>query len=217
MSEKEYEEAKYAFRAHAGYVESKERLFRFMEEAGVIHKEEVLDRLIEEGKILYDPKIELDWKYTLKFIAIHALGEVDEEITEEEKPTELPEGVITVKFGMKTEKDAESVETIFEAIVTGKYEFRSAVNIDDMVRTVMYDKGGKVGTPIVMFTKDKDIAWSLQQTIDWALHGMIKVVAVRRERDVVEVAHLKLGLKEPPPKAKYIKHFKGRGWKTEEK
>jgi len=127
---------------------------------------------------------------------------------------ELPEGVVLVKFEMKNEKYAEMVSTIFDAIASGDYEFRSAVHLKDMMRTVMYKKGAKTGTPIEVYAKDKDVAWSLQQTIDWAYNKIIKVVATRREGNMVEVAYIKVGLAPPPPKEKCIYSFKKTdGWK----
>lgn len=130
-----------------------------------------------------------------------------------EVPTELPEGVATVAFEMETEKYAEMVETIFEGVLSGKYEFRSAVNFDNHVRTVMYERETRGKTPIEVICKDSGTAWSLQQTIDWTLHREIKVVAVRRQKNMVEVAYLRKGIPAPPPKEKLVYTFKKTdGW-----
>ena len=137
--------------------------------------------------------------------------------TIEEKPevieTKVPEGVETVKYTFVNEKDAELVETMFDAITTGKYEFRSAVNIGTMVRCVMYEKGEKVGTPVRVIVTDKDMAWHLQQLIDWCLRKQVKVLAIRREGKNVEVAFRMEGIAPPPPKEKLWYSFKKTdGW-----
>lgn len=142
-------------------------------------------------------------------------GEVWEEVWKEveEKPTEVPEGVTLAKFEMKDEEFAKIVEDIFEAVMSGKYEFRSAVNYDNHVRTVMYEKGKPGGTRIEMLCKDSDTAWSLQQTIDWTYKYEIEVVAVRRMKNVVEVAYTRIGIPAPPYKEKLIYTFKKTdGW-----
>ena len=141
---------------------------------------------------------------------------------EEEKviETKLPEGVTMVKFEFLAEVDAKVAEDMFEVMIANGAEFRSAVNMGTMVRAVMYPKGSKTGSPIRMVTKDKDTAWSLQQTIDWDLRDQIQVVAVKKEGLVLEVAYIKKGLKAPPPKEKMIYAFKKTdGWtiKGEEK
>ena len=129
--------------------------------------------------------------------------------------TKFPEGVEVVKYTFVNEKDAELVETMFDAITTGKYEFRSAVNIGTMVRCVMYEKGEKVGTPVRVIVTDKDMAWHLQQLIDWCLRRQAKILAIRREGKTVEVAFRMEGIK---PMAKEEKeklwfHFKKTdGW-----
>ena len=133
-------------------------------------------------------------------------------VTEAEE-TKIPEGVETVKYTFVNEKDAELVETMFDAITTGKYEFRSAVNIGTMVRCVMYEKGEKVGTPVRVIVTDKDMAWHLQQLIDWCLRKQVKVLAIRREGKNVEVAFRMEGIAPPPPKEKLWYSFKKTdGW-----
>jgi len=168
------------------------------------------------------------WQYTLEepeFVGeflVHVNHEIREhmEILKEEKKeevpeTKIPEGVETVKYTFVNEKDAELVETMFDAITTGKYEFRSAVNIGTMVRCVMYEKGEKVGTPVRVIVTDKDMAWHLQQLIDWCLRRQAKILAIRREGKTVEVAFRMEGIK---PMAKEEKeklwfHFKKTdGW-----
>ena len=122
-------------------------------------------------------------------------------VTEAEE-TKIPEDVETVKYAFVNEKDAELVETMFDAITTGKYEFRSAVNIGTMVRCVMYEKGEKVGTPVRVIVTDKDMAWHLQQLIDWCLRKQVKVLAIRREGKNVEVAFRMEGIKPMPKEEK---------------
>ena len=140
------------------------------------------------------------------------------EVKEKEIPTEvpvtkIPEGVEVVKYTFVNEKDAELVETMFDAITTGKYEFRSAVNIGTMVRCVMYEKGEKVGTPVRVIVTDKDMAWHLQQLIDWCLRRQAKILATRREGKTVEVAFRMEGIKPPPPKEWLVYRFKKTdGW-----
>lgn len=133
------------------------------------------------------------------------------------EPVTLPEGLETVPFEMVDEANATQVETIFLAMIEDTHEFRSAVNFDSDVRTMMYEKGKKYGgTPVRVSTISKEMAWSLQQTIDWQYTKQIKIVAVRRKGAIVEVAYLKLGIPEPPPKEAYI-HFleKTDGWTLE--
>lgn len=146
---------------------------------------------------------------------IKMVEEKEEKFVEDKKPeTELPEGVVLVKFTMKDEKNAEGLETIFEAIINGGHEFRSAVHMKEMFRCVMYEKGWKIGSPIVLYAIHEDMAWSVQQTVDWAYLKEIDVVAVRREGREVEVGYIKLGIKAPPPKEKAIYAFrKVDGWK----
>lgn len=182
-------------------------LQRYTEELGLqymIEEEPTKRKLTPEEKI----------EHNLALSLLHTkLAKVLSEESKEVPETKLPEGVTLVKFEMKNEKYAEMVSTIFDAIVSGKYEFRSAVHLKDMFRTVMYKKGEKTGTPIEMFAKDKDNAWSLQQTVDWAYRGIIKVVATKREGATVEVAYIKLGLAPVLPKEKYIYSFKKTdGW-----
>jgi hypothetical protein len=74
----------------------------------------------------------------------------------------------------------------------------------------MYEKGEKVGTPVRVIVTDKDMAWHLQQLIDWCLRRQAKILATRREGKVVEVAFRMEGIK---PMAKEEKerlwyHFK---------
>jgi len=132
-----------------------------------------------------------------------------------EEIKKIPEGVETVKYEFVTVPDAEIAETMFDAIMTGKYEFRSAVNIGTMVRAVMYEKGEKMGTPVRMMVTDKDMAWHLQQLIDWCLKGNAKVLATRRKEKAVEVAFRMEGIKpmEKKEKEKLYYHFKKTdGW-----
>ena len=151
---------------------------------------EDIQSLVEKGKTTWD------------------LREVKEEI-----PTILPEGVESAAFELYADTDAETTETVFMGIMSGKYDFRSAVNLGAMVRTVMYETGAKAGTPIEIVTVSKEMAWSLQQTIDWAHEKLIEVVAVRREGKIVEVAYIKVGIAPPPPKEKLIYTFKKTdGW-----
>jgi len=149
-------------------------------------------------------------------LALHAeiILRARERAEKVEIPTEVPEGVTLVRFELYANPDAESTETVFDAIMSGEYEFRSTVNLGAMVRTVMVKKVRKeAGTPIQIVTTSKDMAWSLMQTIDWTYKGIIEVIAVRREGLVVEVAYIKKGLKPPPPKEKLIYHFKKTdGW-----
>ena len=127
--------------------------------------------------------------------------------------TKVPEGVTMVKFEFLAEVDAKVAEDMFEVMIAKGAEFRSAVNMGTMVRAVMYPKGSKTGSPIRMVTKDKDTAWSLQQTIDWQYRDIINVVAVKKEGLIIEVAYIKRGLKVPPPKEKMIYAFKKTdGW-----
>ena len=135
----------------------------------------------------------------------------------EEEPVTLPEGLETVPFELVDEANAEQVETMFLAMVEDTHEFRSAVNIGKDVRTVIYEKGKKYGgTPIQVTTVSKEMAWSLQQTIDWCLLKQIKVVAVRRKGAIVEVGYIKKGFAEPPMKETYIHYFeKTDGWTME--
>ena len=127
--------------------------------------------------------------------------------------TKVPEGITMAKFVFLAEVDAKVAEDMFEVMIAKGAEFRSAVNMGTMVRAVMYPKGSKTGSPIRMVTKDKETAWSLQQTIDWDLRDQIQVVAVKKEGVVVEAAYIKKGLKAPPPKEKMIYAFKKTdGW-----
>lgn len=138
------------------------------------------------------------------------------EVEEKVPPTELPEGVYTVPFEMKDEKFAEMVENIFETIIAGKCVYKSPVNIDNVMRTVMREKDTGVETIITVSCKDNENAMSLRQTLDWVLFETIKVVAVRRQKNIVEVGYIKVGLKPPPVKEKYIYAFKKTdGWTLE--
>lgn len=144
------------------------------------------------------------------------------EYKEEKKPeVERPKDLTTVKFEMHEKIDADTAENVFELIMEDAADFKSAVSIGEMVRTVMYEKGAKAGTPIRMVTKgtvtewgDKPTAWCLQQLIDWAYLKIVKVMATRRLSDtVVEVAYVKHGLAPPPPKEPYIMFLKKTdGW-----
>jgi hypothetical protein len=132
-----------------------------------------------------------------------------------EEVKKIPEGVETVKYAFTVDKDAEVAEAILDAITTGKYEFRSAVNVGTMVRCVMYKKGEKIGTPIKMIATDKEMAWHLQQLIDWCLKSQAKILATRREGKLVEVAFRMEGIKPMPKeeKEKLWYHFKKTdGW-----
>lgn len=147
---------------------------------------------------------------------VESMSTIAEKLKEfkEEKPVELPEGVTLAKFEFQNEVYAKIAENIFELILAKAAEFRSAVNIKTMVRTVMYKKGEKTGAPYEMYTKDNENAWSLQQTIDWTYRDIIEVVAVKRDHTILEVAYTKKGLKAPPPKEKMIYAFKKTdGWK----
>jgi len=134
-----------------------------------------------------------------------------------EEPVMLPEGLETVAFELVDESNAEQVETMFLAMVKDTHEFRSAVNIGDDVRTVMYEKGKKYGgTPVRVSTVSKEMAWSLQQTIDWCYTKQIQVVAVRRKGAIVEIGYIKKGIPEPPSRETYIHYFeKTDGWTIE--
>lgn len=136
---------------------------------------------------------------------------------EKEKPVEQLEGLVVVKFEMRTVGDAKSVHTIFDAVVSGKYEFRSAVNLKDelgvYVRAVMYEKSKKYGRPVEVYVKNKETAWALMQTLEWIYKDEIRVVAVRRLDKTVEVAYIRKGIPKPPPKEKYIMFLKKTdGW-----
>jgi hypothetical protein len=154
-----------------------------------------------------------DKRYKFNELAAKVWEERAKPTVEEVK--KIPEGVETVKYTFVNDKDAEVTETIFDAITTGKYEFRSAVNIGTMVRCVMYEKGERVGTPVRMIVTDKDMAWHLQQLIDWCLRRQAKILATRREGKVVEVAFRMEGIKPMPKeeKEKLWYHFKKTdGW-----
>jgi hypothetical protein len=130
-----------------------------------------------------------------------------------EETKKIPEGVEVVKYVFFTPTDVDMAETMFDAMGTGKYEFRSAVNLGTMVRCVMYEKGEKTGTPIRVVVQDKDMAWHLQQLIDWVLKGQAKVLAVKKEDKTLSVAFRMEGIKPSPPKEKLWYHFaKTDGW-----
>ncbi len=132
------------------------------------------------------------------------------------KPIGLPEGIYITKFEMSDEKNAEQIEIMFELMIEGTHDFRSAVNLDKDVRTVMCEKGKSYGTPMIISTVSKEMAWSLQQTIDWVYKELIKVVAVRRKGSIVEMGYIKLGIPELPKPETYIYYFeKTDGWTLE--
>jgi len=125
----------------------------------------------------------------------------------------IPEGVEVVKYVFVSETDAGMAETMFEAMGAGKAEFRSAVNLGTMVRCVMYEKDEKWGTPIRVAVMDKDMAWHLQQLIDWVYRKQAKILAVKKDKKEVSVAFRMEGIKPPPPKEKMFYQFKKTdGW-----
>ena len=193
------------------------------------YDKETMKRLIDKETRRLEKLVDEDpVKAMQAIIAFYkALGYSSEEINEllkvkeevvKEVPAILPEGVYTVPFEMKDEKFAEMVENIFETIMAGKCVYKSAVNMDDAMRTVMREKDTGVETILMVSCKDNENAMSLRQTLDWVLWETIKVVAVRRQKNAVEVGYVKLGLKPPPEKEKYFYHFqKTDGWTLERK
>ena len=170
--------------------------------------EEVTKRL---SKVIYDEKVDARNVVVdvLELLGVHVKKPSEAEVEE----TKIPEGVEEVKYVFFGTTDADTAETMFDAMGTGKYEFKSAVNLGTMVRCVMYEKGEKIGTPIRVVVMDKDMAWHLQQLIDWVLRGQVKVLAIRKEDKTLTVAFRMEGIKPPPPKEKLWYHYKKTdGW-----
>jgi len=194
-------------RRKEGLVKAIEMAKRYTGVTGVVY---IRDEKGEERwlpKISYMMMLEAGRKVTLleEREQIKAETEVSE--------TKVPEGVEVVKYVFFTPTDVDMAATMFDAMGTGKYEFRSAVNLGTMVRCVMYEKGEKTGTPIRVVVQDKDMAWHLQQLIDWVYRRQAKVLAVKKEDKTLNVAFRMEGIKPLPPKEKLWYHFKKTdGW-----
>jgi len=128
--------------------------------------------------------------------------------------TKIPEGVEEVVYNFFSEADATMAATMFDAMGTSKYEFKSAVNLGTMVRCVMYERGEKTGTPIRVVLTDKDMAWHLQQLIDWVYRRQAKVLAIKKEDKSLRVAFRMEGIQKPKvEKEKLWYHYsKTDGW-----
>jgi len=131
-----------------------------------------------------------------------------------EETKKIPEGVEEVVYNFFSEADVTMAATMFDAMGTSKYEFKSAVNLGTMVRCVMYEKGEKTGTPIRVVLTDKDMAWHLQQLIDWVYRRQAKVLAIKKEDKSLRVAFRMEGIQKPKvEKEKLWYHYsKTDGW-----
>lgn len=129
----------------------------------------------------------------------------------------FPEGVEHVKYTFASDKDISTTETMLEAAGVGKADLRSAVNIGNFVRTVMYSPPDeKNGTIVRVAVTDKDMAWHLQQLMDWTHRKQVKIIALRREELTLYVAFRMEGIQpEPKPIPAWFhgQNSKSKGWR----
>lgn len=120
-------------------------------------------------------------------------------------------------FCFETEVGAEAAKEVFEDLMAG-WEFASAVNWDSNVSGVLRERGKKGGIKTVMGCTDKEIAWLLQQFLDWHFRKNVEFKAIEIKKECIEVEYEMIEpmkLKKPIGRGKIWK--KTDGWEAEEK
>lgn len=95
-------------------------------------------------------------------------------------------------FCFTSEKDTKKAFEMFEKLVTGNFEVRSAVNWNSSVSGVVYRIEGKGGYKVVMECADKEIAWILQQFLDWHFKKVMRFISVIMKEECIEVKYERL-------------------------
>ncbi len=120
-------------------------------------------------------------------------------------------------FCFASEVDTKLAFGLFEDLVTKDIEVRSAVNWNGNVSGVVGERGVKGGYRVAMGCADKEIAWMLQQFLDWHFKKKMKFTSVKMKEGCVEVEYEKLEEIVMKKKVKGYIWKKTDGWTKEEK